>query len=282
MASPVITPLEGGLFAVLAVMVLIWFVGVNKLSRRLRERHSDKFDEMGLARLWPQNLMQWLSGYNNSGPVFALFRFLFRSEDVELHDAEVSRRSVFLRRLFCVYLILFLLLIFLIVRPPPRDNTGSRQVAAGATSASQERRNEAYRLHRDKKWTEAIFVYDQLLQNSSRDAYLHYWRGMAHWQLGHTEMALEDFRSVIELEPANFEAYRSADRLLSRQRRWDDILEIWDGYIARVPANAEAYFERGGTNYRKGDLVAARADAAKACELGKAEGCTWAERLKHK
>ena len=78
MASPVITPLEGGLFAVLAVMVLIWFVGVNKLSRRLRERHSDKFDEMGLARLWPQNLMQWLSGYNNSGPVFALFRFLAR------------------------------------------------------------------------------------------------------------------------------------------------------------------------------------------------------------
>jgi hypothetical protein len=33
---------------------------------------------------------------------------------------------------------------------------------------------------------------------------------MAHWQLGHADQALRDFRRVIELEPTNFEAHRGA------------------------------------------------------------------------
>ena len=73
---------------------------------------------------------------------------------------------------------------------------------------------------------------------------------MAHWQLGDTDQALQDFRRVIELEPANFEAHRSADRILSGQRRWDQVLDLWNRYIARTPASAEAYFERGGTNFQ--------------------------------
>lgn len=85
---------------------------------------------------------------------------------------------------------------------------------------------------------------------------------------------------MIALQPTNFEAHRYADRLLSQQRRWDEILEMWNGYIAKAPPNAEAYFERGGANFHKGDLVAAQADAAQACRLGKAAGCAWEARLK--
>ena len=69
----------------------------------------------------------------------------------------------------------------------------------------------------------------------------------------------------------------------AEQRREEAFrLQLWDRYIARIPINAEAYFERGGTNFHNGDLAAAQAGAAKACELGKTEACPLAERLKRR
>lgn len=274
----VITPLEVALFATLAIMVLVWFACVRRLSHQLRERHPDKYERMGLAYLWPRNLEEWLSEYDNGRPVFALLRFLLRGEDAALRDADLSRLTAFMRQFFYVYVALFLLLVLsFCVR------------AASWTPAAVERssgvetpREQAFRLHRERKWAEAVAAYDELLVETARDAELHYWRGMAHWQLGEPDRALRDFRRVIELEPANFDAHRDADRILSGQRRWDEILEMWNRYIARTPADARAYFERGGTNYRKGDLTAAQADAARACELGNAEACPWAERLRRR
>ena len=54
---------------------------------------------------------------------------------------------------------------------------------------------------------------------------------------------------AIELRPGYFDACVAADRILSARRHWDDILPIWDKYIAEVPGNADAYFERGGTEF---------------------------------
>lgn len=272
--------LQGVLFAALALMILVWFVCVSKLSHRLRDRHTEKYEQMGLADMWPRDMAGWLSRHNNASPVFALLRFLFRREDLALHDVDISSLSAFMRWFFCAYVGVFLLLVFSILNQghPSRAIRGPNAIEV--TSRDQQRREQAFDLHRAQKWVEAIPVYDQLLREYERDAELRYWRGMAHWQLGHADQALQDFRRVIELEPTNFEAHRSADRILSGQQRWDEILEIWDHYIERTPTNAEAYFERGGTNYHKGNLVAAQADAAKACELGKSEACTWAERLK--
>lgn len=147
-------------------------------------------------------------------------------------------------------------------------------------SASKLRRDEAFELHRAGRLIEAIAIYDELLRESNRNAELHYWRAMAHLKQQDGEPALKDLRRVIELQPTNFDAHLYADRILTQQQRWDEILEIWNQYLHLVPGDATAHFERGGTNYRKGDLAAARADAAEACRLGKAEGCTWAERLK--
>ena len=116
------------------------------------------------------------------------------------------------------------------------------QSAVEVSSRAKERRNQAFDLHRAQKWAEAIAVYDELLAESEGDAELRYWRGMAHWKLDHADEALLDFRRVIELEPTNFDAHRSADRILSRQQRWDEVLGMWDLYIERATTNAEAYF----------------------------------------
>lgn len=267
------------LFTVLALMVLVWFVCVSKLSRRLHDRHPVKYEQMRLADLWPRDLAGWFAGHN-AKPVFALLRFLSRREDLALHDADISSLSVFMRWFFYVYSGLFLVLVFSTLIQNHQNRASRGQNAVEVSSRAEQRREQAFDLHRAHKWVEAIAVYDELLRESERDAELSYWRGMAHWKLEHADQAVQDFRRVIELEPTNFEAHRSADRILSRQQRWDEVLEIWDRYIARAPANAEAYFERGGTNFHKGNLAAAQADAARACELGKSEACALAERLK--
>jgi len=158
--------------------------------------------------------------------------------------------------------------------------------AVGPTRATSPvtdpRRRQAFELHRAGKWAQAIAAYDILLRENERDAELAYWRGMAQWKLNRVDEALEDFRRVIEWDPTNFDANVNADRILSAQHRWDEILEMWDRYISRMPTKAEAYFERGGTQYHKGNVAASQADAAEACRLGKSEACVWAERLKGK
>jgi tetratricopeptide (TPR) repeat protein len=269
------TRFESGLFTILAVMVLGWFFCVNRLSHQLRDRYPEKYDEMRLAEMWPRSLSEWYAEYSNARPVIALLRFLWRREDVALHDTDVSRLSRVMRWLFCVYIGLFLSLVFLFVHRTP-GSVASREPGP----VHQQQREDAFRLHREERWKEALASYDQLLRESERDAELHYYRGVVHWKLSHPDQALEDFRRVIELEPTHFDAHRSADRLLSHQQRWDEVLEMWNAYIARTPTDAEAYFERGGTNFHRRDMAAAQADAAQACRLGKAEGCAWEARLK--
>lgn len=162
------------------------------------------------------------------------------------------------------------------------SRSDEEEVAAPAPTRAEQRRAEAFDLHRKQQPAQAIAIYDELLRDSGDDAELLYWRGMARWKLGDDDAALQDFRRVIDIEPGNFEAHRGADGILSRQKRWDEILAIWNGYIRASPSDAEAYYERGGTHFRKGDLAAAHADAARACELGKAEACNVAGRLKAK
>ena len=180
-----------------------------------------------------------------------------------------------MRWLFCVYIALFLSLVVEFVH-----RTTSDIASWGRVTAQQQRREEAFRLHREERWEEAVARYDQLLREWEPDAELHYYRGVVHWKLDHADQALEDFRRAIELAPTNFQAHQGADRLLSQRQRWDEVLVMWNAYLARMPADAEAYFERGGANFHRGDLAAAQADAAHACRLGKAEGCVWEARLK--
>lgn len=276
-AAVPITPIQAVLFALLGVMVLVWFHCVSKLSAQLKERHGEKYDEMGLDRMWPKNLAGWLAGHNNTKPVLALLRFLWRREDVDLKDMALSDLASFMRTFAAAYLALFSTLVYSIVT---MEGPLQRRNGADVSSSIEYRREQLFVPYREKRYADAIAAYDALQPESGRDAELTYWRGMAYWQLGNSVQALQDFRRTIELDPANFNAHRYADRIMSREQRWDEILEMWNRYMEILPANADAYFERGGTNYHKGNLAAARADVARACELGKHEACAWAERLK--
>jgi tetratricopeptide (TPR) repeat protein len=270
------TLVQGILFASLLAMFVAWIVCINRLSRRLRERHPGKYQEMALDELWPEGLGGWLRGFDNARPVFALLRFLFRRDDYRLRDDAVVRIAGQMRVLLVVYSIVFVVLAGWIVG----DSLSPGKRAPVAAAPAEQLAARATELHRAGKFAEAIAAYDGLLGPAGADAELVYWRGMAHWKLGHTVEALRDFRRAIELSPGYFEASLAADRILSSQRRFDDCIELWNGYLRAAPRDAEAYYERGGSHFHKGDLQAAHADLVRACELGKANACARAEKLK--
>lgn len=71
----------------------------------------------------------------------------------------------------------------------------------------------------------------------------------------------------------DFRTVQQLDYALSRQNRFPEIAVLWDAYLAIHSDDGRAFMERSGTNHRLGKVVQARADAARACELGISEGC---------
>jgi hypothetical protein len=113
----------------------------------------------------------------------------------------------------------------------------------------------------------------ELQSKDPSDAVEYLKRGRAGMAAGLHDQAVADFTKVTELAPTTIEAYRSLDRLLSRRKQWQAIITHWSRYIALQPESAEAYLERGGAHFQKGDRAAAVRDAEKACQLGNKEGC---------
>lgn len=269
-------------------LVLLWFICVFRLDRRLRDYHPEKYEQMGMAKLMPRKLSDWnirvgfsgiTAGFNNTLPVLRMARFLWSGEDQPLNDAQLSSLSKFMRWLFIIFMASFALLFFSIFFADSPKRQLSSVTVKQAEPDIDHRRSKAFRLHKEKNLGEAIVIYDELLKDSTSDAELLYWRGTALVQMGKPDLALLDFRNVIRLEPDNFDAHVRADRILSRQGLWDEVLEMWDRYIARNSSDAEALFERGGTHFHRKDLTSALADAESACALGKAEACQQAKRL---
>ena len=91
------------LFWVLMAMVLIWFVMIIALFRRLKLRHLDKYTEMGEPSLFWNNSMK--TGW-------ATLRFLFRREHKDLRDDSLSLLSDSMLVFFAIYTILFFGLFF--------------------------------------------------------------------------------------------------------------------------------------------------------------------------
>jgi len=164
--------LQGVIFAVLLVMAFEWLVWLRKLSSWLRERHPEKYDEMGLDDLWPRDLAGWFRGFDNLRPSMAVLRFLTRREDRELRDPDVSRLAFFMRWLLYAYILLFSALFFSVLRQGPEVPAVPGEVASTASSASVERRDQAFDLYRAKKWPQAIAALDALIGESDRDAEL--------------------------------------------------------------------------------------------------------------
>lgn len=128
----------------------------------------------------------------------------------------------------------------------------------------------------------AIKLYTLHLRFCPENAEAYCWRGIAYDQTGKSETAEADLRKAISLSPRLFVAYKGLDALLFKKKRLDEIIELWTRFIALEPSNADAYLERGGTYFHKGDIPSALGDAKRACELGNGQACQRATQLKKK
>ncbi|WP_239989021.1 DUF4034 domain-containing protein [Corallococcus macrosporus] len=78
---------------------------------------------------------------------------------------------------------------------------------------------------------------------------------------------------------ADFRTVQQRDYALARERRFKEILPLWDAFLEHNPDHGLAYLERSGTHYHLRDLPSAMADLKKACDLGVNEGCARLRKL---
>lgn len=125
-----------------------------------------------------------------------------------------------------------------------------------------------------KNNADALEDLDMAIQfwNQNEEAY--YWRGYCYFNIQQNwQMAVYDFKNAIELKPDYFAAYRGLDYALMHEKAWDTIIANWNRYLAIKPNDAEAYFERSGTYYHKGDMENSTNDLKRACSLGHKQAC---------
>ena len=98
------------IFAILAFMVLVWFVLVKMLFNRLESSHLEKYEAMGSPSLFLRN---------SPAGTIALLKFLVAREHKILNDSSLSKLSDAMLGFFLIYLVLFLAFSFSIVSQVP-------------------------------------------------------------------------------------------------------------------------------------------------------------------
>lgn len=261
-------PLVLALFAAFFVLVLLDVFWLRQLERLLGERHPEVLDKLE-AR----------DERKDEEAGTSLQRFIWRRSYRSLRDPEVSRMA---GRLFGLQIAIIAVFapMFLNGFYETYAETDAPPHAEASGEDWQGKRMRAFALHNQGQIEDAIRLYDELLGPVGADGELVYWRGVAHWKAGREDMALVDFRRVMDLNPGWFDTYLHADRILSKQRRFDDCVDLWTRYLRAVPGDATAYLERGGSHFHRGDFAAAHADLKRACETGKKEACDFAERAR--
>jgi len=100
------------LFAVLAVMVFVWFGLCIWTFRRLEKLHPEKYVKMGRPSLFLRNNLE-----NN----WLFIRFLCRSDYQALNDLQLTRTCNVMKLFFCIYCLIFVSMFFLFFTNMPQS-----------------------------------------------------------------------------------------------------------------------------------------------------------------
>jgi len=110
-----------------------------------------------------------------------------------------------------------------------------------------------------KTYRQAIRAYDQAIRSNPDFAPAYEGRGLAYYEIGSTETAVEDYKAALERVP-RAETHHKLGLALRDLGRWDDALAHLDRAIARAPGTGRFYFSRGRLRARQGDENSAITD----------------------
>lgn len=125
----------------------------------------------------------------------------------------------------------------------------------------------------------AVDAFSDVLDGEPAHAEALLGRGRAYAQLERYDLAEEDLRAATRAAPADPAGWESLGWVLGRMGRDADAVDALDRRIALGEADPGPWRDRANARYRAGDVAGARADAARACALGLADGCTLEERI---
>ena len=141
---------------------------------------------------------------------------------------------------------------------------------------------DGHQLYKQNQFAPALERFNLAAECDPTHSEIYYWRGVLFARQGNLSEAQQDLEKAVQMNPKDFESYRSLDWVLAKQGKWDAVVEHWNRFLALEPNHAKAYLERGGSFYHKGDLKRAFEDAQKACQLGEQEACGRTESLKQR
>ena len=133
--------------------------------------------------------------------------------------------------------------------------------------------SSGHRYFRKKQYEKAVKLYTAARSLRRDKIEPLYWRARAFQELGKTKWALEDFKTILRIDPKYEKAWSNIGWIYSNLHRWDDALVYLNRAIELNPKNGWAYYNRGRCYYNKGMREKALQDAKKACDLGYDLGC---------
>ena len=112
-----------------------------------------------------------------------------------------------------------------------------------------------------------------------RTADEHLKRGLLYLKKRQYEEGMKDLNQAREMEPTRIDIYRQIDNVLTERREWDAVISMWTKLITLQPANGQAYYERGGASFHKGDMPNALKDLEQACTYNYGDSCLRLQRF---
>jgi tetratricopeptide (TPR) repeat protein len=140
--------------------------------------------------------------------------------------------------------------------------------------------SDAFKDHKANRNDDALTKFALALKLMPRRAETYYFRGVVYYQTERQELALEDFKTAVALDPKDIDAYLYIDDILIHRGQHDEVIRYWDSFLRVDPGNARGFLERAGTFKLKGDMARSLADLKTACGLGSQEACNWAQRFR--
>lgn len=90
---------------------------------------------------------------------------------------------------------------------------------------------------------------ERAVRDNPRNAPAHYRLGSAYKLYGKTAEAFAEFRAAYEIAPEQFEAMLAYAFALHEQKRWEEVLQVYQKFYANQPDSHEKNFYLGSTHY---------------------------------